>query len=138
MAEIELIKQYDSRNHDKGYNIAEGGSNARHSEETKQKMSISHLGNESRTGMTNSGEMNAKIGASSQEHWNDSEYKEKMIQIHKARECTLPSFEGKTHSEETKQKMSYWQKGKPKSEEQKAKQSAAMKKRWLDKKLSVM
>ncbi len=43
--EIELIQKYQSANHSKGYNIQLGGSYAgKHSDETKQKISSSHIG----------------------------------------------------------------------------------------------
>lgn len=42
--EINLIREYDSANHEKGYNIALGGRTALHTEESKQKTSVSVTG----------------------------------------------------------------------------------------------
>jgi group I intron endonuclease len=44
--ETELVRQYDSRNSDKGYNIALGGMNAPKTEEWKQKISQALMGHE--------------------------------------------------------------------------------------------
>lgn len=77
--EIELIKMWDTTNHDKGYNITLGGEGAnglKLSEETRQKMS------ESRKGKL-AGEKNPNYGRCGE----------------------LNYFYGKHHTEETKKKM---------------------------------
>ena len=42
--EIELIREWDTTNRDKGYNISLGGESSNHSEESRKKMSESHKG----------------------------------------------------------------------------------------------
>jgi group I intron endonuclease len=116
--EIELIKQYDSRNHSVGYNIAPGGETAsgwNHTEESKQLMSKIAMGNNhalentNRLGQTNTEESKQKTSQT-------------MKQKHASGELTVwnkgiasekhPMF-GKKMSEESKAKMRAAKLGKP-------------------------
>ncbi len=78
--EIELIREWDSTNKDKGYNITFGGESAngyKHSDETRKKMSESHKGKHL------SEEIRKKLSENNSRYW-----------------------KGKKHSEETRKKMS--------------------------------
>lgn len=107
-----LIKEFDSTNPEKGYNLAFGGNNHKLTEEQKRKQSESMKGkNKGKT------------------PWNKGLTKE-----------TDDRVKGTLRSEETKRKMSEAakgrpsnHKGKPQSEETKRKISEARKKYWEDK-----
>jgi group I intron endonuclease len=144
--EILLIHQYDSRNNDKGYNIASGGNHPwnaglpaeqqpaygrKHTEEAKKKISENNMGkimplhtdewkkqaSLRKTGHLVSEETRRKIGLRHIGMKHSDEAKQKMSD----------SSTGKIISEETKVKMSAVKIGKTKSEETKAKMSAAKK-----------
>ena len=92
--EIELIAKYKSNNPEYGYNISVGGESGNAgvvaSKETRQKMSIAHLGNPSNTGKKLS-----------------EETRRKLSEAHKGNKVML----GRKLSEETRKKMSESQKG---------------------------
>lgn len=99
--EVYWISHFSCLDHDSGYNLREGGTGGRHSEETKQKISKS-----------NSGENNGMYGRSS---WNagmkmSEEYKKKLSEAHKGQVPWNKGIKGKyklgSHSEESKAKMS--------------------------------
>ena len=97
--EIELIREHDTTNRDKGYNITKGGEGTngyKHSEETKKKIS------EAGKGKTISEEQRKKLSE---------------------------AMKGKTHTEEARKKMSEAKKGHEVSEETRRKFSEAMKTR---------
>lgn len=103
-----LISGFDTQNPDFGYNILEGGSSARHTEETKKKISETHLGPKNPMyGRKHTPEEieNLRIKFTGE---NNHRY-------------------GKPVSEETKKKISESQKGKRLPEEQKRKISETLK-----------
>lgn len=105
-----FIKKYNSIS--MGYNIKNGGSNGKHSEKTKQKMS------EIKLGKTFSDAHKSAI----------SEAKSGKTNKHLIGNTI---WLGKNHTDESKKKMSLASKGKPKSEEHKKKLSEAAKKKRL-------
>jgi len=97
LSEIELIKQYDSRNHNKGYNFRIGGYVTERSEETRKKISESLKGKiPPHTGKKHSEETKMKLSISA-----------------KMRKQIPPSPKGRKLSEEHKKKLSDIKKGKP-------------------------
>ena len=130
--EVELIREWDTTNKDKGYNISLGGNSGnKHTEETKRKIGEKSKGrnigekgywfgkslseetrkkiSESHKGKTLSDEHKEKISnsLSGENHWNFGNKKE-----------NTPMF-GKNHSEETRKKISESHKGKTFSDEHK-------------------
>lgn len=94
--EKQLIKEYDSCNPKKGYNVLEGGTsgyNFNHTEETKE-----------------------KISQASTRLWQSEEHRKKMSEGASGKNNP---FYGKHHSEETRQKLLKWHREHPMSEEQK-------------------
>lgn len=94
--EEELIKKYNTTNHNNGYNMKSGGLNHIPSEETRKLMSEAH-----------SGERHWNYG----KHWGD-DFKKKLSEIHTGREMTdewkqkiSNKNKGKRHTNETKEKM---------------------------------
>lgn len=138
--EILLIQQYDSRNKEKGYNIATGGDHAwntglpaeqqpmygkTHSEESRQKISESNMGkiipphtDEWKQNMSQimTGRISPMLGKKQSEF-----FKQRMSEVHSGNTYCL----GKTLSDETKQKISIANIGKKLSEETKEKLSIA-------------
>lgn len=108
-AETYWIKYFDSIKN--GYNIKEGGSHGKHSEESKIKMS------EAQKGKKLSEETKAKISKAHLGKKHSEETKDKM------KNASL----GKYHSEETKAKIREANSGKKLSKETKAKIGKAMK-----------
>lgn len=103
--EIYFIQKYDSINN--GYNIRLGGSNGKHSEETKRKMSLSQMGNKKNLGHK------------------DSEKVRTIKSIAAKKRCqqyVMPSTKGKSMSEKEKKKRSEKLKGVPWSEARRAAQ----------------
>lgn len=105
--EIKFIEEYKTKNEEFGYNLIDGGNRAKRSEETRQKLSLSKMGNK-----------NPMFGKKQSE-----EYIKKRVE----------SRAGYRHSEETKVKMSQSQKGKTRSEEHKRKIGEKSKGRKLSK-----
>lgn len=106
--EIDLIKQYDSTNREKGYNISFGGEkvglNLRHSEETKRKIGIANKGkNMSEEQKEHLRLINTGKKAS-------IETREKLSAMRKGEKCY---WFNKNHTEETKDKISLSKTGKP-------------------------
>ena len=124
--EAEYIIQYDSRNPDIGYNLKEGGSAGKHSEETKQKISANAakfwLGKEL------SDEVKIKIGISKTGYKHTEEWKEENSIRTKAwhAENVHPML-GQHHTEEAKAKISESTKGKKRDPESVKKSAEARK-----------
>jgi len=122
LLEDNYITQYDSRNPDVGYNLKEGGSAGRHSNETREKMSKTM---KNKTDKLSPEELANKVkyivgywegkerGPHSEE-WKE-ENSTRMTEWH---ENNVHPMLGKTHSEEAKIKISEASKGHPVSEEQ--------------------
>lgn len=141
-----LIQKLDTMNPDIGYNLRAGGSEVIFSEESKKKMSESHIGlfvgeKHPMYGKKHSEESKNKISESSLSTWADSDFNEKMSEIRKQlwkndeyRQRQIKIRTGKRASEETKQKRSNSLKGernpmygKHPSEETRQKMSEAQK-----------
>lgn len=108
--ECAWIAKFCSNDREKGYNLKEGGSGGgHHSEESKRKMSISHLG------------MKAS-----------EEAKQKMSRAHKGRHYNIGNThrKGKKASAEAKKKLSEFRKTFRYTEEQKRMLSEAHKRQW--------
>lgn len=108
------ITHYNSNIDLWGYNIREGGSNGKMSEETKRKMSLATRGiNNPIYGKKRSEETKHKI---SEAHIGKklSSYHRKMLSIGQKKRCEKygPPMLGETHSAETKKKYSETRKGK--------------------------
>ena len=139
--EIELIREWDSTNPNKGYNITLGGdgcSGYQHSEEFKKEQSERNSGeNNPFYGKHHTEETRRKISETSKGKQFSEEHKEKISKansgennywfgkqlseehkekISKANSGKPSSMKGKQHSEEAKQKMSEIKKGKYKGE----------------------
>ena len=111
-------------------NIKEPGSNGKHSEETKRKMSETRKGNKNCLGHKRSEETKRKMSEAKKSM--SEETKRKIGEANKTRICSEESKrklseakKGKTLSEETKRKMSEAKKGKTLPEETKRKMSEA-------------
>jgi|ERR1019366_5407735 hypothetical protein len=119
-----FIALYDTTNPTKGYNLTTGGSNGKHSEETKEKIRAGNLGkivseetrakiSAARTGTTmppKSAEARKKIS----ERRTGQKHSEETKQLISEKKKGTPShFKGKHHSDESKQNMSLAHKGQP-------------------------
>ena len=110
-AEIYWIKNLNSRNKEKGYNLRSGGANGKHLEESKKKISKSRKGKPSNfKGKTHSKESKRKNSESHKGIIPSEESKRKNSESHKGENN---GFYGKTHSKETKKKNSESHMGKP-------------------------
>jgi group I intron endonuclease len=102
--EDQYIEQYNSKNPDIGYNLKDGGSHGRHSEESKQKISQALMGREV---SEETREKISKIHAGIPKPPHTEEWKhqnsEFMIQRHQEQGHPM---QGKLHTEESKQAMS--------------------------------
>lgn len=120
--ETEFIQQYNSLDHDIGYNLKEGGSNGKHSEETKQKISNTLKENPYWLGKHLSDETKAKISAVHTGTIQSEERKEakaeQMTEWHATHEHPMT---GKHHTEEAKKSMSGKLTGRKRSPESVAK-----------------
>lgn len=105
--EIELIREWNTTNKDKGYNVLLGGESNKHTEETKRKISTANKGHkvssetrqrlrEFRKGKKQSEETKKKIGKASKGRKTSKETKIKISMANK----------GRHHTKESKQKMS--------------------------------
>lgn len=95
--EIELIKEWNSTDRDKGYNIASGGECPTHSDETKKKISEAHKGKQL------SEEHKKKLSETRKGKHHTEESKRKISENH--------AFKGKKrpeHSEKMSGKNNYW------------------------------
>ena len=98
--EIELIKEYDSTNRSKGYNRSPGGNSI--SEESREKCKATRILNG----------LNEKQSFESKRRWSDPEFRERTIANMQGKKRTAEQKEhyrlastGRTHSEETRQKL---------------------------------
>lgn len=92
--ETYFIDKYDSQNRERGYNLKNGGSRGKCSEETKKKLSKIHKGK------PKSLEHNKKVSEANKGRKRTPEQNKRMSELHK----------GKIISEETKKKMAESQK----------------------------
>ena len=84
--EQHFIRRYDSMNKDKGYNLKEGGSHGKLSEETKRKLSIIAIGREpSNKGTPMLEEQKQKISAAQKGRVFSDEQKKNMSEAHKGK-----------------------------------------------------
>lgn len=123
---------YDSINN--GYNIRRGGSHGKHSEETKQKMSISSKGNKGNLGRKFTEEHKGKLSNARKGFKPSTLSIEKSAAGHRGikysdeiRQKLSESHKGFKHTEETKRKITESNKGLKRSEETKRKLSMAKK-----------
>jgi group I intron endonuclease len=129
-----FINKFDARNTDVGYNVAIGGASGftglKHSEETRQKISVAKTGHcEANSGSFQTGSIPwhaGKIGVYSDEA---------LSAMSNARKGKPPANKGVPRSKETKLKLSVANKGKKQTEETKKKRSESMKRTLRDKKL---
>lgn len=91
--ESHFIQKYDTTDHEKGYNLRDGGSNGKHSEVTKKKISESQKGNTYRLGKLASEETKKRISQSKQNL--SEETRKKMSDSHKGH-AVFPYHKGKT------------------------------------------
>ena len=110
-----IIRIFDSINN--GYNIHEGGLNQKISEETKKKMSAAGKGKKKPPGF---GEKMRQIRLGTKQP------ESVKIKCSLSQRGEKSAWFGKKHTQETKIKMSNWQKGKSRSDEQKENQRIAM------------
>lgn len=116
--EIQLIKQFQTQNDKYGYNIASGGKNYSHSEETKKK--IGKANSQALKGKTHSSEwgikMSKKFSGEGNPFYGQHHSEETKKKISEHRKGKLIGKEhpmyGKKHTEETLKKMSQNRQGK--------------------------
>lgn len=106
--EIELIKELDTINSKKGYNLSRGGDGNNPTEETRKKMSESQKGK-------HNGELNPNYGRNPMDYMSEETKKERSKKLSKAnsgknnpmygRNGELNPFYGKKHSEESLKKI---------------------------------
>jgi len=155
-AEKQLIIQYDSRNPEKGYNLAPGGETAwntglpaeqqpmygkHHSEDSKKKISESNMGKLN----PHSEEWREKASKAHKGRPKTEEWKEKISQSNLGVKRSLDTRQamseaklGSKLSEETKEKMSLAKKGKLKSKETKRKMSKSKMKLSIDQEIELV
>ena len=142
-----MINSLNTTDYNYGYNIKNGGSIGKHSEETKRKISEANKGKPTwnkgiKTGSC-SEETRRKLSESQKGKKFSEEHKRKMSEAHKLKAAAMTEEErkskfgynkGKKRSEETKRKISEakkgkpaWNKGKKHTEETKRKMSEAKK-----------
>lgn len=119
LAEIAAIKKFDTIKN--GYNLLTGGANGQPSEETRRRMSISHLGKKP------SAETLEKQRLYRLSH-PQVVSQEQLKKLFAGRDSNPPGMTGKTHTEETKTKMSEAAINRPKSEAHKVALSKAKQK----------
>ncbi len=105
--EIELIREFDSTNQEKGYNITLGGESGngyKHTDESKKKISETKKGkNNPNYGKPLPEETKKKISEANKGKTHSDETKKKISEANKGKNNFMY---GKTHSEETKKKIS--------------------------------
>ena len=137
--EIELIREWDTTNRGKGYNITKGGdSNPTDNEETRKKIGESNKGrevseetrrkmSESLKGKSLSEEHRKKISKAMKGRTLSEEHRKKISKAMKGRKGKYHPNYGKTLSKETRKKISEANKGREVSEETRRKISEANK-----------
>ena len=108
--EIELIREFDTTNQDKGYNITlggEGGNGLKHTKEARKKI------REASKGKTLSEETRKKISEASKGKTLSEEHRKKLSESHKGKQTgkNHPMY-GKKHTKEARKKISEASKGK--------------------------
>lgn len=105
--EIRLIKEYDSANRDKGYNIALGGNSTAHSEETNQKLqrSLKNYWSDERNQEKMKASMRGKKRSEEAKKNISIAQKKRFSDIHE-RELVSERQKGKTRTETAKAKTS--------------------------------
>lgn len=115
--EVSLIRELDTTNPQKGYNIQEGGRNSKIAESTKEKMRQACIGRPSnRKGKPLSEEHKRKISEANTGKIRSEETKKKISALKSGK--NHPNW-GKHLSEETKQKIGRKNKGKHRTDEEK-------------------
>jgi len=128
--EVVWVEYHGSLNHDKGYNL-EYPDRRGHSEETKQKISASHVGNPKCLGKKHSEEFKKRLSEIHKGNqyrkgqFPSEETKRKMSESHKG------LLKGKILSAEHRAKLSAAHKGKKRPDEFRKKMSEVTKKSWL-------
>ena len=137
--EIELIREWDTTNRGKGYNITKGGdSNPTDNEETRKKIGESNKGrevseetrrkmSENLKGKSLSEEHRKKISKAMKGRTLSEEHRKKISKAMKGRKGKYHPNYGKTLSKETRKKISEANKGREVSEETRRKISEANK-----------
>jgi group I intron endonuclease len=155
-AEKQLIIQYDSRNKEKGYNLAPGGDSAwntglpaeqqpmygkHHSEDSRKKISESNIGKLN----PHSDEWREKASKAHKGRPKTEEWKKKISQSNLGVKRSLDTRQamseaklGSKLSEETKEKMSIPKKGKAKSDDTRQKMSKSKIKLSFDKEIELI
>ena len=95
--EIELIEKYKSNQREFGYNIRDGGCNATHSAESREKLRQANLGKH------HSKETCERLRQLEIERWKDEEYRRNQVEKRKG---LTPWNKGKTTPDETRKKQS--------------------------------
>lgn len=119
LAEIAAIKKFDTIKN--GYNLLTGGAHGQPSEETRKKMSISHLGKK----------LSAETMEKLKKHREAHPYipsQENLQKLFAGRDSNPPGMTGRVHTEETKAKMRKASINRPKSEAHKIALSKAKQK----------
>lgn len=117
--ETNLIKQYDSRNPEKGYNLHIGGNTSRgwhHTEEARRKISIMLKGKykgifKANSGSFKKGQVGWNKGTKGIMKPNKTSFKPGHVSSCGFKKGLVPWMKGKKHSEESKAKMSASLKG---------------------------
>lgn len=98
--EIELIKKYNTKNREYGYNLTDGGDGSSGiiiSEETRNNLRKSHLGQVAwNKGMKGQYKLSISASIAQKEHWKSEEYRKRQTYSHI----------GNRHTKETKTKIS--------------------------------
>jgi hypothetical protein len=124
--EIYWINFYKSNDPQSGYNLQNGGIRAKHSKETRRKISEAKKGTQShRKGKHHTEESRRKMSEHTRAR--DPDIRKKNSEAHLGQ---IPWNKGKSPSTETRRKLSEINKGKSLSKEHRRKLSEAGKQRW--------